>query len=258
MVGIAKDKWIATCVLVDKLDKVEVASLRKEIEGIGLSMTVMEELVSLLKLRTIEEYSEKLGANSEGVQEIRRLFSLLQEYGMKDWVEFDSSVVRGLAYYTGVVFEGFDRGRELRAICGGGRYDKLLESFGSEAIPAVGFGFGDAVIVELLKMKNLLPDFRQAPVDCVVYAMKDSLRSKILEYVQNLRSNGFSVDVILDERKPKWVFQRADKMQIRHVIVLGEDEDLDGEVTIKDMTTGKQERCKYDDIVSYLSDHSKP
>jgi histidyl-tRNA synthetase len=70
---------------------------------------------------------------------------------------FDASVVRGLAYYTGVVFEAFDRKGVLRAIAGGGRYDKLLETFGGDPTPAVGFGFGDAVIVELLKERNILP-----------------------------------------------------------------------------------------------------
>lgn len=204
-------------------------------------------------MRTIEDYAAQLGDNSEGVQDIRRLFTLLDSYGMREWVEFDPSVVRGLAYYTGVVFEGFDRSRELRAICGGGRYDKLLESFGGEAVPAVGFGFGDAVIVELLKMKNKLPDFQKGNVQCLAYAMKDSLRNKLLQHVQLLRSQGISVDVVLDERKPKWVFQRADKMGITHVLVLGEDEDAQGEVTVKNMKSGKQVRCKYEDIASILN-----
>ena len=67
-----------------------------------------------------------MGEDAEGVRDIRRLFALAEAYDIRDWVEFDPSVVRGLAYYTGIVFEGFDRSRELRAICGGGRYDKLL------------------------------------------------------------------------------------------------------------------------------------
>eukprot|EP01033_Poteriospumella_lacustris_P016924 gene16924-12112_t len=230
-VGIPSDKWVATCVLVDKLDKVELVALTKEINELGLSMSTMEELVSLLQLRTIEEYAAQLGEDAEGVRDIRRLFALAEAYDIRDWVEFDPSVVRGLAYYTGIVFEGFDRSRELRAICGGGRYDKLLESIGGDAVPAVGFGFGDAVIVELLKSKNLLPNFAHPNIDCIAYAMTDGLRGKLMQEVQKLRRRGIAVDAILEEKKPKWVFQRADKAKIPYVVILGEDEDQQGLVS---------------------------
>ena len=89
--------------------------------------------------------------------DLARLFELLDAYGVADRVEFDASIVRGLAYYTGVVFEAFDAGRKLRAVCGGGRYDRLLETLGGPSMPAVGFGFGDAVIAELLADEGVLP-----------------------------------------------------------------------------------------------------
>jgi histidyl-tRNA synthetase len=203
-------------------------------------------------MKSLDEYASRLGENASGVKDLRKLFGLLKSYGIDDWCEFDPSVVRGLAYYTGVVFEGFDRSRELRAICGGGRYDKLFESFGGTAVPAVGFGFGDAVIVELLKMKNLLPEVTSNPVDCLAFAMKGNLQSKMIPLVQNLRHAGCVVDMVLEEKKPKWVFQRADKLQIRKVIVFGEDEDAQGEVTIKDIRTGVQTRCKYEEVVNYI------
>lgn len=216
-------------------------------------MTTMEALVALLKLRTIDEYAAQLGEQAEGVQEVRKLFRLLTVYGYGDWLEFDPTVVRGLAYYTGVVFEGFDRSRELRAICGGGRYDRILESFGGEAVPAVGFGFGDAVIVELLKMKNLLPDFSKNPIDCMMFVIKDeALRMKMIPIAHQLRLQGLSVDMVLEDRKPKWVFQRADKMGVKNVIVLGPDEDVAGEVVVKDMASGEQVRVKYESLATHL------
>ena len=86
--------------------------------------------------------------------------------------------MRGLAYYTGVVFEGFDRSGELRAIFGGGRYDNLLESMGGESTPAVGFGFGDAVIMELLKNKDLLPDTSKSRTDVLLYSKDDKIEIK--------------------------------------------------------------------------------
>lgn len=153
-----------------------------------------------------------MGPTSEGVQDLKKLFELAAGYGISDWLQFDASVVRGLSYYTGVVFEGFDKSGELRAICGGGRYDALLESMGGEPMPAVGFGFGDAVIVELLKMKNLLPDVAQGSVQVVVFPMDESLRGQAVAAATALRSAGISVDVVLESKKPKWVFQRADKI----------------------------------------------
>ena len=98
-------------------------------------------------MRTIAELEGLLGAESEAVKDLKTLFSHAEAYGYGDWLVFDASVVRGLSYYTGVVFEGFDRKGELRAICGGGRYDKLLSALGGEDKPMVGFGFGDAVIM---------------------------------------------------------------------------------------------------------------
>lgn len=205
-------------------------------------------------MKTIEDYSAALGKESAGVQDILKLYSLLEGYGVREWVEFDPSVVRGLAYYTGIVFEGFDRKRELRAICGGGRYDKLLESFGGDAIPAVGFGFGDAVIVELLKAKNLLPDTQKSQVDVVAYSMQESLRGKMLSVVEELRQQGVKVDVVLDERKPKWVFQRADRIGASFVLMVAEDEDKLNQVTIKDIRNSQQQRLAYSDIAQAVKE----
>ncbi|CAM8959941.1 unnamed protein product [Rhodiola kirilowii] len=94
------------------------------------------------------------GLNGDAIADLKQLFSLAENFGYSNWIQFDASIVRSLAYYTGIVFEGFDRQGKLRAICGGGR---LLSTFGGDDIPACGFGFGDAVIVELLKEKGLLP-----------------------------------------------------------------------------------------------------
>lgn len=146
------------------------------------------------------------------MRDLKKLFELAEGYGIREWLQFDASVVRGLSYYTGIVFEGFDKSGELRAICGGGRYDALLESMGGEPMPAVGFGFGDAVIVELLKMKNLLPDTAQGAVQVVVFPMVEELRGQAVAAATALRSAGISVDVVLESKKPKWVFQRADKL----------------------------------------------
>ena len=183
------------------------------------------------------------------------MFDLLKSYGIIDWVQFDASVVRGLAYYTGIVFEGFDRKGELRAICGGGRYDNLLSTMtgGETSVPAVGFGFGDAVIIELLKSRNLLPSFDKiVSVDAIVYAMEDSLRNKSIEICNELRSKGLRIDLIMDSRKPKWVFQRADRLNAPLVLMLAHEEHQDDNVILRNMKMRDQHLISYSEIISIV------
>ena len=179
--------------------------------------------------------------------------ALCEAYGIQDWILFDASVVRGLAYYTGLVFEAFDRKGELRAIAGGGRYDKLLETFGEASIPAAGFGFGDAVIVELLKERNVLPTFDTAGIDTVVFAMNKDLYPVAIRAATELRRAGQSVDVVLENKKPKWVFKHADRLGAKFCLIVGSDEYANGEVAIKDLAIGEQETVKLEGLVEWVA-----
>jgi hypothetical protein len=119
-------------------------------------------------------------------------------------VVFDASIVRGLAYYTGVVFEAFDAAGELRALCGGGRYDRLVESLGGKPLPAAGFGFGDAVICELLEARGLLPALARSLDDVVVALASASARglgperAAAIRLAARLRGEGGAVALVLD------------------------------------------------------------
>ncbi|CAE8678828.1 unnamed protein product, partial [Polarella glacialis] len=114
-------------------DKIGDAEVRKElVEKIGLSPEIAKKIVDATAAKTLDEFATLAGVGeSDEVKELRMLFQLAEEEGFGDWLQFDASVVRGLAYYTGVVFEGFDKAGVLRAICGGGRYDRLLSLYGS-------------------------------------------------------------------------------------------------------------------------------
>jgi histidyl-tRNA synthetase len=164
---------------------------------------------------------------------------LLDAYGVADRVAFDASIVRGLAYYTGVVFEAFDSGRKLRAICGGGRYDRLLESLGGPSIPAVGFGFGDAVIEALLEDEGVRPD-RPRVVDAVVFPFGESERPAAIALARRLRAGGASVELVLGSPKLKRALADADRGGARSVYLLGPDELARGEVLVRDLVTGEQ------------------
>lgn len=242
--GIPSEKFAATCVLVDKLEKVSIDAIQGDLEELGLDRFVVEKLLDVLTNKSIESLTATLGDDSAAVQQLSRILKLCEDYGIGDWVVFDAAVIRGLAYYTGIVFEAFDRRGELRAIAGGGRYDKLLETFGGDPTPAAGFGFGDAVIVELLKDRNLLPSFDKQGVDTVVFAMSPDLYKVALEATAILRDCRQSVDVILDSKKPKWVFKHADRIGARFCLIVGSQEYENGEVSIKDLAQGKQSSVK--------------
>jgi histidyl-tRNA synthetase len=164
------------------------------------------------------------------------------------------SVVRGLAYYTGIVFEGFDRTGTLRAICGGGRYDELLTSFGGESLPAAGFGFGDAVIIELLKDKQLLPDTTAATVDTMVFAFSPELQLAATKVAAVLRRAGCQVDLIIESRKAKWVYKHADRRKARFVCLIAPNEwQQAGQlVNVKDMQTSEQTAVELDKLADFI------
>jgi len=162
---------------------------------------------------------------SKVVAEFDKLFELAEAYGFADWISFDASVVRGLAYYTGIVFEGFDREGHLRAICGGGRYNRLLTTFGAgEDIPAAGFGFGDCVIMELLKDKGKLPNLGPE-TDDIVIAFNEELRPAAYRVAAKLREQGRSVDVqLIPGKKVQWCYTYADRIGAKRAIFVAPDE----------------------------------
>ncbi|RVW23296.1 Histidine--tRNA ligase, chloroplastic/mitochondrial [Vitis vinifera] len=206
--------------------------------------------------------AEILGAAGEAVADLKQLFSLAEKFGYSEWIQFDASVVRGLAYYTGIVFEGFDREGKLRAICGGGRYDRLLSTFGGDDVPACGFGFGDAVIIEviytyvgfsyafpvqLLKEKGLLPEL-SLQVENIVCALDHYLQGAAAAVATRLREKGQSVDLVLESKPLKWVFKRAARTNAQRLILVGNSEWQRGMVSVKILSSGEQYEIKLDEL----------
>jgi len=237
------DAFAPLCVIVDKLPKIGrdavIEQLTEAAGTVQLTRSEAEAVVALLEARGLDDAARLAGAESPALAQLRRLFELLGAYGVDDRVAFDASVVRGLAYYTGVVFEAFDAGGELRAVCGGGRYDRLLETLGGKPMPAVGFGFGDAVIAELLAERGKLPQPART-LDAVVFPLGDEERPAAVRLARALRRQGKSVELVLGTLKPKRVFADANKAGARHVYVIGPEERARGVVRVKDLATEEQ------------------
>lgn len=245
-------KFSATCVLVDKLEKVPLEAIQGDLTALGLEESVVRRLLDVVQSRDFPSLETAIGAKSTALAQLRQLFEYARAYNFEEWLVLDASVVRGLAYYTGIVFEAFDRKGELRAICGGGRYDKLLETFGGEALPAVGFGFGDAVIMELLESKGLVPSLSLG-LDALVFAMEAGLQGIAIRAATSLRAAGLTVDLQLEARKTKWALKHADRLGATYVVIVGPEEVAGCNVRVKEMATGQQHVVAIANLESWIS-----
>ncbi|XP_022143842.1 histidine--tRNA ligase, chloroplastic/mitochondrial isoform X2 [Momordica charantia] len=237
--GIPENMFGKVCIIIDKIEKIPLDEMKKELKAVGVSEEAIEELLQVLSVKSLTKLEEIIGGGGEAVSDLKQLFSLAEKFGYADWIQFDASIVRGLAYYTGIVFEGFDRGGKLRAICGGGRYDHLLSTFGGDDIPACGFGFGDAVIVELLKEKSLVPQL-SLEVENIVCALDPDLQGAASTVATLLREKGQSVDLVLENKPLKWVFKRAARINAQRLILVGSSEWQRGMVGVKNLSSGEQ------------------
>ena len=186
--------------VIDKLEREKTEVTEEKLRGLGFSTDAVNAFIQQAKpTAELQQILDNLGAR-----------------GLASFVKIDYQVIRGLAYYTGVVFEAFDRKGEFRAIAGGGRYDNLVKllSGGRVDLPALGFGMGDVVLMELLKARKLLPSF-DARVDVYVLIEDESQRATSLHLVQQLRSDGLAVEYSLTAMKPDKQFKRAVELGAR-------------------------------------------
>ena len=171
--------------------------------------------------------------------ELRELFRFLQVMEVEDYCRFDIGIVRGLAYYTGPVFEIYDRSAPLRALCGGGRYDNLLASLGGPQVAATGLGMGDVVLELALAERDLLGSENNG-LDTYVIAMDETLIDQALQVVSRLRRQGWVTGLSYKQTSLSKQLKQASLQQAGVVVILGAETTDRGEVTIRDMTEGKQ------------------
>ncbi len=237
--GIADTRFPACYLALDKRGKIGDDEIAKLMEAEGLSGDEIRRVFELMGMDSIEKVEAAIGSESPALADVKTLFSFARELGFADALTFDVSIVRGLGYYTGIVFEAFDTAGKFRAIFGGGRYDNLLTSLGGQSCPCVGLGFGDVVIQELLTELGRAPG-QDHGVDFCVGFMSEEARPLALKITAALRAKGSSVELGLSAEKPKKFFARADKMSAARSIFIGSDEAASGKFKIKDMRTREE------------------
>jgi histidyl-tRNA synthetase len=187
----------------------------------------------------------------EEVAHMREYMAFLDALGVGDWVDFDLSIVRGLAYYTGKVFELFDAKGEFRAICGGGRYDDLLSTIGGVDLPALGFGMGDVVLTEILRARNLLPTPELA-TEYWVASEDDSMLPDVMKVAGRLRAKARSVEYALKSQTLSRQLKTASSAGVRNVVLLRRADYDNGKVTVKTMSDGSERSVALDAFLDSL------
>ena len=241
--GVAAGRHAGCLAVIDKAGRAGPDRTRAGLEALGLSPAAVARLAELLADGSRAHLAELFGDDAAVRGAMRRLDehrSILEAMGLGPYVRFDFTVVRGLAYYTGIVFELFDRAGRLRAICGGGRYDRLLELVGGEPLPAVGFGMGDVVLGELLRDRALVPD-TETSCDVFVVWVGAEQRAPGLELSHRLREAGHSVMYSLRPQGVGKQLRAASRARAGRAVIIGPEEAANGSATVRDLESGRQE-----------------
>jgi len=222
---------------VDKLERDKPEEIDQKLRAAGTSLEAVTRFIEA----------------GEPTAELKQIVDDLGARGLGDYVKVDYRVIRGLAYYTGPVFEAFDRKGEFRAIAGGGRYDNLIKliSGGKVDLPALGFGMGDVVLLELLKSRGLLPKF-DGGLDAFGLVEDEALRPQTLALIQRLRGAGFAVDYALTKAKSDKQFKRAQDLGAKHTLRLERNEAGALLAKIRNLSTRKESAVTPDEAEAAL------
>jgi histidyl-tRNA synthetase len=229
--------------LIDRRDKLNAEAWKERGKEIGLDETQLMGIQALIEDQELWKKSPTMV----------RFFKAIDVFGVQDYVRFAPQIIRGLDYYTGTVFEGWDTAGEFRAIFGGGRYDDLVNAVGGDPVPAVGFAIGNVVVGLMLQAFGHVPDLRSgAPIYITAFDVDHLLES--LSLAAELRRAGLQVTSHLNaEDKLQKQFKQADRIGARLVLVLGPDEVKKNEISVKDLQSGEQRSILRNQLATHLS-----
>lgn len=229
-IGVPEAALAGTYGVIDKLERQPRDVAGAKLAELGVPADAVERVLDIASV-SLEALEEQLGDGSlaEQVGDLRRLHRYVAALlgGDDGWVRLDLSIVRGLAYYTGTVFELFDRSGEFRAICGGGRYDTLLATLGGTDLPALGFGMGDVVLGELLKARGLMPEL-EPRVDYWVFGDDEVGMEQVMAEAARLRAAGSSVEYALKAQSMSKQRKAAQSSGAEHFVTVSQTSESNG------------------------------
>ncbi|MFA5256926.1 MAG: histidine--tRNA ligase [Opitutales bacterium] len=243
--GLDEEASIRALSIVDKMERVDADYTRQQLaallgQGVDVFLSQIAAMRSVASIDALEAWVASLGmdALTERMVQWRELWSTLEAMGMTEFCRVDLGIVRGLAYYTGFVFEVFERSGQGRALAGGGRYDKLVEKLGYAPLHATGFAAGDVTLADALENAGLLPPLLPGLNCYVVSGGGEAERREAMKAVATLRSIGISVDYPIKATGFGKQFKQADLSGARLALIFGAEEVAEGKFKMRDMASG--------------------
>jgi histidyl-tRNA synthetase len=230
-IGIEDQQRVDVFRLIDRRDRLSPKKWAAWAADIGLSATQVEDLQALLANADLWQESD----------ELQQVFATARACDVADYLLYDAAIVRGLDYYTGPVFEAYDRARKFRAIFGGGRYDNLVADVGGDRLTGVGFAMGDVIIELLLERVGRRPELPASPTRVLVTLFDAELYPQTLDLATRLRKAGVNTEQILEPTRLGKQIRYADRKGIPYIAILGPEELATNQVVLKNLATGEQQ-----------------
>ncbi len=252
--GVREEQLPVAYAVIDKSERDPRDVLAAKLQEAGLAPAEIAAVFAIATLKGIEAVDAALAdvpGGTEAGEPLRECHRALNAMGLGEFVRVDLTIVRGLAYYTGIVFELFDAGQHLRAICGGGRYDGLLKALGGADLPALGFGMGDVVLGELLKERAVAPTVARR-LDAFLVAVSGEDITPVLRLAHELRDRGIAVEYGLHLQAIRKQFELAVARGAPRAIIIGPDERKNGECVVRDLVAGTETRVPLAQISTVL------
>lgn len=236
---------------IDRSERVPREALARQLGDAGFERQVTDAVFEIAALRGLEAVRDALArVKGETVGEpLREAYDALGAMGLADFVEVDLTIVRGLAYYTGIVFELFDTGKTLRAICGGGRYDGLLQALGGAGLPALGFGMGDVVLGELLRERGTAVP-ASTKLDAFLVAVSGEDLAPVLKLAHGLRDRGLAVEYALRHQPIRKQLELAAARGAPRAVIVGPEERGAGAAVVRDLASGAETRVPFEALLT--------
>lgn len=244
-IGFNKNQYSLIFKIIDKKDKISFDKLIKMFLSIEKDKEKINQLIKFLE-------SKKINSSY-----FKNLFNLLEKTEISQYCQINYNIVRGLDYYTGLVFEVWDKKNQIkRALAGGGRYDNLIDKFNPKIkISGIGFATSDVVLLEFLKNRKFLPSTKIASAKVLITVFNNDLIKESVKLVNFLRNQEIASEIFLNEKKLDKQLKYADKNNIPYVIILGPEEIEKGIFKLKEMKTGKQNYLKLQQLIKFLKEN---
>ena len=250
-----KNKFEKFCILIDKIDKIGVSGLKKEMKLNKFPTSSIKKLISLielkgnnsLKINYVKTFLSNSKIGLEGINEIENLMKIKSDFSL------DFTLARGLSYYTSTIFEVVSTNNNIGSLCGGGRYDDLTEIFGYKNISGIGISFGIERIIEILNTNNLFPKKIESNNNVLISYLSNDLIKSSLELANKLREKGIPTDLYSKKARLKKQLQYANNNNIPFVIIIGEDEIKNRKYILKNMKDGNQNLLTINEIINKMS-----